>query len=53
VIGVYAPSLVALVAEALHALGAELIMVVHCCGLDELAPIGEAIAAATAVRMRP
>ncbi|EOD40097.1 hypothetical protein EMIHUDRAFT_439707 [Emiliania huxleyi CCMP1516] len=42
VIGVYAPSLVALVAEALHALGAELIMVVHCCGLDELAPIGEA-----------
>mmetsp|Transcript_2571 Transcript_2571/g.7442 ORF Transcript_2571/g.7442 Transcript_2571/m.7442 type:complete len:274 (-) Transcript_2571:497-1318(-) len=42
VIGVYAPELVPLMADALHQLGSELIMVIHCQGLDELAPIGMA-----------
>mmetsp|Transcript_22441 Transcript_22441/g.37118 ORF Transcript_22441/g.37118 Transcript_22441/m.37118 type:complete len:350 (-) Transcript_22441:47-1096(-) len=41
-IGVYSPSLVELMGNALHALGAEFAMVVHCGGLDELAPIAEA-----------
>lgn len=41
-IGVYTPALVELMAHALHAIGVERAMVVHCCGLDELAPIGVA-----------
>lgn len=39
VIGVYAEEIVPLMAHALHALGAEHVMVIHCGGLDELAPI--------------
>ena len=38
-IGVYSDAMVPLMAEALHQLGADLVMVVHCGGLDELAPI--------------
>ena len=41
-IGVYAPEVVPLMAGALHALGAELAMVVFCGGLDELAPVAVA-----------
>ena len=36
VIGVYAEEIVPLMAQALHALGAEMVMVIHCGGLDEL-----------------
>ena len=39
-IGVYSEPLVPLMAEALHQLGAEFALVVHCQGLDELAPVG-------------
>lgn len=42
VIGVFSEALVAVVADALHALGGEHVLVLHCCGLDELAPIGVA-----------
>lgn len=42
VIGVYSEELVPLMAEALHSLGVETAMVVHCGGLDELAPIAVA-----------
>jgi len=48
-IGVYSEAMVSLMAHALHALGAELAMVVHCGGLDELAPI----AVATTAVVRP
>ena len=48
-IGVYAPEVVPLMAGALHALGAELAMVVFCGGLDELAPV----AVATVATVRP
>ena len=44
-IGVYAPHLVELMARALHRLGAEFALVVHCGGLDELAPIAAATCA--------
>ena len=36
-IGVYSPDLVQLMADALHTLGVDLAMVVHCGGLDECA----------------
>ena len=48
-IGVYALEAVPLMAGALHALGAELAMVVFCGGLDELAPV----AVATVATVRP
>lgn len=41
-IGVYAPELVSLMAHALYELKVERAMVVHCGGLDELAPIAVA-----------
>jgi len=41
-IGVYSEELVPLMGEALHNLGVEMAMVVHCGGLDELAPIAVA-----------
>jgi anthranilate phosphoribosyltransferase len=44
-IGVYSEPMVVLMAEALHQLGAEHVIVVHCGGLDELAPIAVATAA--------
>jgi len=44
-IGVYSEAMVPLMAEALHALGAEHAMVIHCGGLDELAPIAVATVA--------
>ena len=44
-IGVYNEAMVELMAGALHQLGAELAMVVHCGGLDELAPIAVATVA--------
>ena len=44
-IGVYSEPMVELMAHALHELGAELVMVVHCGGLDELAPIAVATCA--------
>lgn len=44
-IGVYSEEMVGLMAHALHELGAELVMVVFCGGLDELAPIAVATAA--------
>lgn len=44
-IGVYSEEMVGLMAHALHALGAELVMVVFCGGLDELAPIAVATVA--------
>lgn len=44
-IGVYSESMVSLMAHALHELGAELTLVVHCGGLDELAPIAVATVA--------
>ena len=43
-IGVYSEEMVPLMANALFELGAELVMVVHCGGLDELAPIVSASA---------
>ena len=45
VIGVYSEPMVGLMAHALHELGAELTLVVHCGGLDELAPIAVATVA--------
>jgi len=44
-IGVYSEPMVSLMAHALHELGAELTLVVHCGGLDELAPIAVATVA--------
>jgi len=44
-IGVYSEAMVGLMAHALHELGAELTLVVHCGGLDELAPIAVATVA--------
>lgn len=41
-LGVYAPALLDPYAQALAALGVKHALVVHCCGLDELAPIGVA-----------
>ena len=41
-LGVYKPSLLPVYAEAVKRLGAERALIVHCCGLDELAPIGPA-----------
>jgi len=41
-IGVYSEEMVSLMAHTLYELGAELFMVVHCGGLDELAPIAVA-----------
>ena len=40
VLGVYAPRLLRIFADAAAALGVERALIVHCCGLDELAPIG-------------
>ena len=54
-IGVYNEALVPLMGEALHSLGVEMAMVVHCGGLDELAPVAVATVAtvrkATGVEM--
>ena len=44
-IGTYSEEMVALMANALFELGVELVMVVHCGGLDELAPIAVATVA--------
>jgi len=44
-IGVYSEPMVDLMARTLHELGVELAMVVHCGGLDELAPIAVATVA--------
>lgn len=44
-IGVYSEAMVPLMADALHQLGAECVMVVHCGGLDELAPVAVATVA--------
>jgi len=41
-LGVYSPALLDPYAETLAALGVKHALVVHCCGLDELAPIGVA-----------
>jgi len=40
VLGVYSPSLLPVYADAVVGLGAEHALVVHCCGLDELAAVG-------------
>ena len=48
-IGVYSEELVPLMGEALHNLGVEMAMVVHCGGLDELAPIAVATIATVPV----
>lgn len=45
VLGVYAPELVPRIAGALAALGIEHALVVHCAGLDELCPAGDAVVA--------
>jgi anthranilate phosphoribosyltransferase len=42
VLGVYLPELIETYADAVMALGAEHAMIVHCHGLDELAPLGNA-----------
>jgi anthranilate phosphoribosyltransferase len=39
-LGVYSPKLLDVYAKVLAALGVQHALVVHCCGLDELAPIG-------------
>ena len=44
-IGVYSEQMVPLMANALYQLGVELVMVVHCGGLDELAPVAVATVA--------
>jgi len=44
-IGVYSEGMVSLMANALFELGVEMVMVVHCGGLDELAPIAVATVA--------
>lgn len=41
-LGVYSPTILHMYASALSRLGVEHALVVHCCGLDELAPIGVA-----------
>ena len=41
-LGVYSPAILDMYAAAAARLGAEHALVVHCCGLDELAPIGVA-----------
>jgi anthranilate phosphoribosyltransferase len=41
-LGVYSPDLLELYGNTVHALGAEHALIVHCCGLDELAPLGVA-----------
>jgi anthranilate phosphoribosyltransferase len=41
-LGVYSPDLLELYGQTVHALGCEHALIVHCCGLDELAPLGTA-----------
>ncbi|GBG32783.1 Anthranilate phosphoribosyltransferase [Hondaea fermentalgiana] len=41
-LGVYSPDLLDVYAEVVHKLGAEHALIVHCCGLDELAAVGVA-----------
>jgi len=41
-LGVYSPALLDLYGHVLHRLGVRHALVVHCCGLDELAPLGQA-----------
>ena len=41
-LGVYSPSLLPVYGQVLYALKVEHALVVHCCGLDELAPLGTA-----------
>ena len=40
VLGVYSPELLSVYADAVVGLGAEHALIVHCCGLDELAAVG-------------
>ena len=40
VLGVYAPHLLPIYAQAVSGLGVEHALIVHCCGLDELASVG-------------
>lgn len=40
VLGVYQPRLLAVYAEAVRRLDVDHALIVHCCGLDELAPVG-------------
>lgn len=42
VLGVYSPRLLDVYGRAVAALGADHALIVHCCGLDELAPLGVA-----------
>jgi anthranilate phosphoribosyltransferase len=42
VLGVYHPRLLQVYADAVASLGVEHALIVHCCGLDELAPLGAA-----------
>ena len=42
VLGVYSPTILEPYAEAVASMDAEHALIVHCCGLDELAPIGKA-----------
>jgi anthranilate phosphoribosyltransferase len=41
-LGVYSPRLIPIYAEAIAALGCERALIVHCCGMDELSPVGAA-----------